>query len=325
MVERSEELTHAAAPVASTAHSYTDWQAIAAGAVVATAIAFIFSTFGAALGLATVSPYEGEGMGATFTVIAVGIWMLWTTASSFMAGGYIAGRMRRRVDDASADEISIRDGCHGLAVWGVGVIIGALMLGAAIGTTARVAGSAAETAVQAAGSVVEGAGQAVSGAGSALSDLVPENMRSNPLSQAASRLIGQEAGMPPEAQERLEDQAGSILANVIQDGELNDQDRQYLVQVLTQNSNLSEQEINTRIDQAVQQVQQARQAAMDAAQKAKDEAAEAADVARQYSVVSAFILSAALLIAGAAAYWAAGLGGRHRDEGRVFSSFSTWH
>ncbi len=325
MVDRSEAMTEAAAPTVSPSGSYVDWAAIAAGAVVATAIAFVFSSFGTALGLGVVSPEPGEGWGATFAIIATGLWALWTTVSSFMAGGYLAGRMRRRIDTASADEISIRDGGHGLAVWGVGVIIGALLLSSAIGTTARVAGNVAETAVSAAGSAVAGAGRAVAGAGSAVSELVPEQLQANPLSSAANPLFREEGRTPNTQTERLRNEAMSVLATVLQDGELDEQDRDYLVRLVSENTQLDQAEVEARVDQAIQAVQQARNEAIQAAEQAKQEAQEAADIARQYAVVSAFILAAALLVAGAGAYWAAGVGGRHRDENRVFARFGVWH
>jgi len=50
--------------------------------------------------------------------------------ASVMGGGYIAGRMRRRVDAATADEVAVRDGIHGLTVWAVAILIGTLALGA---------------------------------------------------------------------------------------------------------------------------------------------------------------------------------------------------
>ena len=134
-----------AAPVSARDGSYVDWPAIAAGATIASAIAFVFTSFGAALGLSFVSPYEGEGS-ATAAIIATGVWMLWTTVSSFMVGGYIAGRMRRRIDSATGDEVDIRDGIHGLTVWGVGALIGAVIASSAAGTAGRVAESAASAA-----------------------------------------------------------------------------------------------------------------------------------------------------------------------------------
>ena len=106
MTEHTDRIPGA---VARTDASYVDWSSILAGGVVTSAIAFVFTTFGTAVGLTLVSPYDGDGS-ALAAVIAIGSWMLWTTVSSFMAGGYIAGRMRRRIDPVNDDEVSVRDG-----------------------------------------------------------------------------------------------------------------------------------------------------------------------------------------------------------------------
>lgn len=217
MTEHTDRIPGA---VARTDASYVDWSSILAGGVVASAIAFVFTTFGTAVGLTLVSPYDGDGS-ALAAVIAIGSWMLWTTVSSFMAGGYIAGRMRRRIDPVNDDEVSVRDGIHGLAVWGLAVLLGAFLLGAS-----------ADTVVQA-------------------------------TSQAANSVAG-------------------------------------------------------TVENVASATQQAPSGVTEAEAKAL------AETARKYSVISAFILAASLMIAGAAAYWAAGMGGQHRDEGRVFARFGRW-
>src|SRR5690554_523442 len=149
MTERTEALTQASAPTFVHEGSYIDWSSILAGAVVASGIAFVFTTFGAAVGLGMTSPYDGDGS-AVAALLAVGTWMLWTTISSFMAGGYIAGRMRRRVDGAIADEVSVRDGIHGLTVWGAAIFLGVFMLGATVDTAAQVTAEAAPSVAAAA-------------------------------------------------------------------------------------------------------------------------------------------------------------------------------
>ena len=222
MSERTEILTQKSAPALAHEGSYVDWSAILAGAVVASAIAFVFTTFGAAIGLSLASPYEGDGS-AMAALIAVGTWMLWTTISSFMAGGYIAGRMRRRIDAATADEVAIRDGIHGLAVWGAAILLGVFIFGAG-----------ADTAVQATTETVSA------------------------VATVADQATGTEA-------------ANAAAANVTE-----------------------------------------------------AEAKTAAEAARKLSVAAAFVLAASLMIAGAGAYWAAGMGGQHRDEGRVFDRFGRW-
>lgn len=62
-------------------------------------------------------------------------------------GGYIAGRLRKRVDDASEHEIDVRDGAHGLILWGVGIILASILF--VVGVSG-VVGGAAEVATMAA-------------------------------------------------------------------------------------------------------------------------------------------------------------------------------
>src|SRR5688500_10933283 len=87
-----------------TGAGYVDWCAIAAGAMMATAVAIVLFTFGTAIGLSMVSPYEGEGASRAAYFATLALWTLWVIVSSFMAGGYLAGRLRRRVGDATEHE-----------------------------------------------------------------------------------------------------------------------------------------------------------------------------------------------------------------------------
>jgi hypothetical protein len=72
-------------------------------------------------------------------------WALVQQIGAFMAGGYVAGRMRSRWAE-TGDEADFRDGLHGGLVWAVGVAIGAFIFlstaGAAVRTGADVAGKA---------------------------------------------------------------------------------------------------------------------------------------------------------------------------------------
>jgi len=235
MTERTETLTRASAPVAVHDGSYVDWPAILAGAVVAGGIAFVFTTFGAALGLSLISPYEGDGS-AVAAMLAVGSWMLWTTASSFMAGGYVAGRMRRRIDAANDDEVAIRDGIHGLAVWGVALLFGAIVLGATAQTTVQTTADAAVS-----------------------------------VTTVAAEILDEPVAGDTDTAVDAEGVAERVTPNV-----------------------------------------------------SEAEAQAAAEAARKYSVISAFVVAASLMIAGAGAYWAAGIGGQHRDEGRIIARFGRW-
>ena len=107
-----------------TGGSYIEWSAIFAGAIIASAIIVLMTAFGSALGLSLVSPYKGPSPLVFY--IALALWFVWIKVSSFVAGGYIAGRMRRPIEGATTHESQVRDGVHGLVVWAVAVAIGAM-------------------------------------------------------------------------------------------------------------------------------------------------------------------------------------------------------
>ena len=79
---------------------YVDWAAILAGAVIAAGTSIVLTGFAAGLGLGAISADEGiSGFGLILTAIVTAVGM----AAAYMLGGYIAGRMRRRVDGATRD------------------------------------------------------------------------------------------------------------------------------------------------------------------------------------------------------------------------------
>ena len=59
-------------------------------------------------------------------------------------------------------------------------------------------------------------------------------------------------------------------------------------------------------------------------QSAADKAKAIADKARRVGVIVAFVTAAALMVSAVAAWWAAGMGGRHRDESTDFSHLVGW-
>ena len=223
-------------------------------------------------------------------LIAVGIWTVWVAASSFMAGGYLTGRLRRRIPDATEDEAATRDGAHGLVVWGVGALLGALLLAFTTVTTAQ---TAAITGAHAAGATVEAGSDALATAD--IEGLADSLMRSDRTG----------AGTTSASQE-----ASRLLAG---DKDMSDDDRQYLVSLVTRTTGLDAEQAEARVNTTLQQLQNLRQ-----------DAEEAAETARRASILSAFLLAVSLLIGAAGAYWAAGVGGRHRDDNTVIKNFGLW-
>lgn len=87
----------AARATSGEARSYVDWSAVVAGGVLASAISLVLLAFGTAIGLSMTSPCENERASGPVFAIALGLWLLWVIVSSFLAGGYLAGRLRARV------------------------------------------------------------------------------------------------------------------------------------------------------------------------------------------------------------------------------------
>ena len=102
--------------------SYVEWSAIFAGAMLTSAIIVLMTAFGSAIGLSLVSPYHGPSPILFYVVLA--LWFTWITVSSFVAGGYVTGRLRRPIEGTTPHEVHVRDGAHGLVVWAVAVVIG---------------------------------------------------------------------------------------------------------------------------------------------------------------------------------------------------------
>ena len=306
-------------------HSYVDWAAILAGAVVATAIGVVFAGFGAALGLSALSPQPGEGSGR-WSLILTGIWALVTILAAYGIGGYIAGRMRRRVEGATADEVSARDSIHGMVVWGLGVLIGAWIAGSVVGSAANAVGNVVGGAASAVGSVVQGAGAAVGGAASAAGDAATGGADGeggldlsgfNPIEAINNRLLRPTTGEQVDPNASVSPVARDVIFEVARTGELTDDNRVVLAEELSRNSTLTEDEANARIDQAVEQVTQVRDEAAQRVEQAQQAARDAADAARRAAVLTGFLVAAGFAIALGAAMYGAGLGGKHRDEGQM--------
>jgi hypothetical protein len=275
-------------PLAADGSSYTDWAAIAVGAVLAAAVSIVMLTFGAALGLSISSPWPGEGVSLFWFAIAAGLWLLWVQVSSFLAGGYLAGRLRRRVADATVDETDFRDGAHGLAVWAVGSLIAALL------TVGGITG-AAQTATQAAGAAATG-----------IAGLAEEADGDQAVGYFTDALFRTETAAPGERRPELRAEAGRILARSVTTGGLDAADRTQLARLIAAETALSEAEAEARVDETVQRVE-----------AAVTEARALADEARRTGVIVGFLTAAALVVSAAAAWFAASLGGRHRDEGTL--------
>lgn len=104
-----------------------DWRAIIAGAVVAAGISFTLIAFGSAIGLSLASTAPTWRDSSAWLWILSGIYLVFTALCAFGFGGYVAGRMRARLRPLLVNEIEFRDGMHGVVVWGLAIVLGAVL------------------------------------------------------------------------------------------------------------------------------------------------------------------------------------------------------
>ncbi len=299
-----------AAPVAE--GSYVDWAAILAGGIFALAISFLLISFGAGIGLSLTSPYRGEGVSAAWVATAAGIWFAWVMVTGFGAGGYLAGRLRRRAGDGNTAEVEARDGAHGLMVWATGALIGSILAAMGVGGVLTAGASTV-------GKAVDVAGEAVSSdyfANLMLRDtaIEPAASANAPAPDANSpAVVPTDAGRATAetVDPAVQAQVAAILLRSATLGDMAERDSAYLAQVVEANSDLDPTAARARVDEVNVEIAEARATALAAVENA-----------RVAGVVFGFIAAATLLIGAVAAFFAAIAGGQHRDEGLGFDVFS---
>lgn len=281
MANETDVVVVAPTQTAPRSGSYLEWGAIFGGAALSAAITTLFTTFGSAIGLSLVSVEPSRSTGLTALAIAGALWALWVAVTASAAGGYLAGRMRRPVADATLHERHVRDGAHGLVVWAVGALLIASLAASSVAGLVRTAATGAAAATSAAGAVL--------------------SQQADPLATAADTLTRSTGTEPVTQAER--DEASRILVRSLASGQLDQADRSYIASRMAPRMNIAQPDAEKRIDEAFARLNQA-----------KETAKQAAERARRIGVLSAFLTAAALLIGAVAAWMAAQLGGKHRDE-----------
>ena len=104
------------------AHSPFSWSAAIAGAIAATAVAFIIISLGSGIGLSLASPYATGPSATTLTAIGA-VWLVMAQTFGFATGGYMAARLRSHANDGIVDETRFRDAAQGFMTWSIGVVV----------------------------------------------------------------------------------------------------------------------------------------------------------------------------------------------------------
>lgn len=253
---------------------HIDWGAVIGGAIFAAAISFVLLTFGSAIGLSVASPYHGSGVSLVGFAIGATLWFIWVEVSSFMAGGYLTGRMRRRALDATPHESDVRDGMHGLLVWSLGTLLGAFL---AIAGVSGVASSVSSVAATANG-----------------------NAQTPAMQIMAAKLFRSDKPDAQPVNPQVTANAAMLIADSVGNREMSADDRTYLANEIARDTGITPEQAQQRVDAVIA------------------DAKAAADAARKTALILGFLTAATLLVSAAGAFYAAGLGGTHRDEGTEF-------
>jgi len=313
-ISSQEAARHLPAAAVNSA-SAVSWGAIFAGAAAAASLALMLLMLGAGLGLTSISPWENQGLAAGTVGIAAIAWLTFTQIVASGMGGYLAGRLRTKWVDTHTNEIYFRDTAHGFLTWAVALLVSAVLLtttiSSLIGGSAKIVGSVAGGATA----------TAVNNAGEGSSMLSKSSMEyftrslfrasgSTPAGNSnasGNDVMAMNQPAPPKAESpaQLAEVTG-IFANSIYSGALPKDDLTYVAQLVSQNTGISQQEAEQRV-QAVYDKAQAN------LKEAKDKAQQAADAARKttsYVTLWSFI---SLLIGAFVASLCATYGGRQRD------------
>jgi hypothetical protein len=260
------------------------WGAIIAGALAASALAFVLHGFAAAIGLAVTSTAP-TWRDASFALwLLSGLYLILVALASYGLGGYVAGRLRRAGAAASlsADEVDMRDGVHGLLVWALATLLAAVL---ALGSAAALTRLAAPSA----------------GSAGPASSVGAENIIAFDL----DRLFRAERRPADSDMTYSRAEAARILLTTAGRRGMSAEDRGYLARLVAARTGLAAPESERRVDAV--------------AASARDNIARA----RRSTVVLAFMAAAAALLGGAAAWFAAVAGGRHRDGADV-AALTAW-
>lgn len=294
-------------PVAATVQGESSgpavsWAAVFAGAVASAALSLTLVTAGSSIGLASASPWANDGASATAIGIGAIIWLMFTQILSMGLGGYMAGRLRTKWVNTHTNEAHFRDTAHGLLVWAVSALIGAVMVtsvvSSVVGGTARVGASA-----------VAGAGSAVSSAVGGAANMANANgaMQSFDLDGMVDSLMRGDRPDPAANRSDARAEVSRIVARSIQRGEISAPDKSYVAGVVAAQTGVDQPTAERRIDEGIAQAKQT-------IEEAKTKAREVADAARKTAAAVTLWALLSLLVGALSACIAATVGGRSRDR-----------
>jgi hypothetical protein len=208
--------------------TYLHWSPIFAGAIVAAAVSLVLVSFGSGIGLAVASPSSSWRDTSSLLALLGGLWLLLTALAAFGLGGYLAGSLREAWSTAPPDAVEFRDGIHGLLVWGLAILMGALL--------------------------TLSASRMVSGRADAPTAATAEPLLAFELDRLfRSDRLPTELGNDSE----IRAQAARIITTAVGRKEMEQGDRDYLIRLVQARTGLPQPDAEHRVDQAIAQAKDA--------------------------------------------------------------------
>lgn len=217
------------------------WRSIIAGAVCASALAYVLHAFAGAIGLSLSSTAPTWRDASWALVLLSGLYILLVALASYSFGAYIAARLRAPVTSA-ADSTEFRDGMHGLVVWALATLLTVLIVLATAQVASRLVAPSGAPSTSAAG----------------------ENLLAYDLDRlfrSDRRPQGAESNM-----NYTRTEAGRILLSASSHRGMQADDRTYLVRLVTAMTGLApadaERRVNDVIAQTKESISRARRSAV---------------------------------------------------------------
>ncbi|MEF0941212.1 hypothetical protein [Rhizobium sp. BR 362] len=280
------------APVESSS-SAISWGPIIGGAVAATGITLILLLLGSGVGLTMVSPWSGQSASAGSIGVTAAIWLVVVQWLSSAFGGYLTGRLRTKWAAIHTDEVFFRDTAHGFISWALATIFVAGFLASSLTSLAGAGAQAVSTAATTAG---------IAGTAAAASSDGPANLATAYFTDVLLR-PEQNRTRNTADENASAAEISRILLNGAAQGQISDDDKNYLATIVASRTGLSEADAKARVDAVLKRIDDAKTAAQKTAEQARKTAVTTTLLGSLSLIVGAFIASAA-----------AALGGRQRDE-----------
>lgn len=306
------------------------WGAVIAGAIGATAVFALLMMLGLGIGATALEPMQAD----SGSVLGSSIYLFVAQLVALAVGGFAAAKL-------AGIPSTLASALHGFLVWAVTTILTLVL--AAMGVGALVGGAA--SMVTSAAGTAQNAGQAV-----IPNDISLPSMNVNQLPQPVQRQIEERNLDPQQIQNALGDALGNVIsqqerqrarelvtrtardavtspgdaASELQslmdklygggDAVISQEDRQEVVNQVTQNTELDEQQVNSLVDTWQSEAQQAVEQSRQALQQAQEQATQAANTATDTLAATGWAAFIGSIIGLIAATLAGMLGKARREE-----------